>query len=72
MSEATKPISVTFGTAIYSTLPLFMALQPTTVAFPTNSSLTVCVTPFAAILKVKKDAKVAFIHALKAYSRIEA
>jgi len=69
--EATKPISVKFGTIIYSILAVSMALQTTTVAFPTNSSLTICVTSFAGLIKVSKDVKVVFIHAFKAYSRME-
>jgi hypothetical protein len=46
--EATKPIYVKFDTIIYSTLPVFMALQPT------SSSLIICVTPTTGILKVKR------------------
>jgi hypothetical protein len=56
--EATEPISVKFDTIIDSILTVFMALQPTTVAFPTSSSLTICVTPIIGILKVKKTLKV--------------
>jgi len=52
--EATKPISVQFVTTIYSILALFMALQPTTLAFPTSSLLIISVTPFIGILKVKR------------------
>ena len=42
-----------------------MALQPTTLAFPTSSSSIICVTPFIGVLKVKQNVKVVFIHALR-------
>ena len=52
--EATKPISVKFHTSSYSILSVFILLQPTTVAFPTTSSLIICVTPIIGSLKVKR------------------
>jgi hypothetical protein len=54
--EATKSISVNFD-IIYSILTGFMALHPTTLAFLTNSSLTICVIPIIGIPKVNKALK---------------